>query len=59
MAAIAYHLVVKRDNLIMPMLTGDRTGSDAAATDDGAALRLRALILPALSGVLVGYVVNL
>lgn len=59
LAAIAYCFFVKRENLVKPMITGDKRGLDARPIDDGPLLRLRALVLVALAGGLVAYVVSL
>jgi cytochrome b len=56
--AACYYLVVRRRNLIAPMVSGDRPGSGSAARDDRI-LRLRALALAALAAGLVAYVVTL
>ncbi|MBV8636052.1 MAG: cytochrome b/b6 domain-containing protein [Burkholderiaceae bacterium] len=59
-AAVAYYFFVKRENLLKPMITGDKEGLDAevAARDDGRD-RLLALVLFALSLAAVSYVVKL
>jgi cytochrome b len=59
LAAIAFYFFAKRDNLVKPMLTGDKSGIDAPAAADDRATRLRAILLLALAVGLVGYVVNL
>jgi cytochrome b len=59
LAAIAYYLLVRRENLIVPMVTGDRPGVAVPPARDDASIRLRALVLFALAAALVGYVVSL
>lgn len=59
LAAIAFYFFAKRDNLVKPMLTGDKSGIDAPAAADDRATRLRAVLLLALAVGLVSYVVNL
>ena len=58
-AAIAYYLLVRREDLITPMLTGDKVGISAPAAEDGVALRLRAAVLAAIAGGIVSYLVTL
>lgn len=58
-AAIAFYLSVRRQDLITPMLTGDKLGIAAPAAEDGAAIRLRALVLAAIAGGIVFYLVTL
>ena len=57
-AAIAFYLLVRRDDLITPMLTGDKPGLNAVAADDDAAIRLRAAVLAAIAGGVVYYLVT-
>ena len=59
LAAVLFCLVVKRDNLIGPMITGDRRGIDAHPARDDPALWLRAAVMLALSAGLTAYVVLL
>jgi cytochrome b len=59
LAAIAYYHFVKRQNLVVPMLTGDARGVNAAPTQDDFVTRLRAAVFAALSAGLVGYLVSL
>lgn len=59
LAAVAFYFFVKDENLVGPMITGDKHDIDAPAADDDRGLRLRALILATLSAGLVGFVVNL
>lgn len=58
-AAIAYYTYFRRQTLVGPMITGNRTGADVPPADDSCLLRLRALVLGALSASLVAYIVNL
>ena len=58
-AAIVYYSVVRRKALVVPMITGSWPGAAAVAAEDGPELRLRALLLAALSAGLVGTVVTL
>lgn len=58
LCAVAFFFITRRENLVAPMITGDKYGHDVVAAADGA-LRLRALILFSLSCGLVGYVVTL
>jgi cytochrome b len=59
LVAVAFYAIVRRDNLIVPMITGDRTGIDAHPAADGPATWLRAAILLALAAGLTSYVVLL
>jgi hypothetical protein len=56
---VLYYLLVKRSNLIVPMLTGDQHVHGATAAEDSRATRIRAALLLAIAAGLVGYVVNL
>lgn len=58
-AAILFYLLMRREDLITPMLTGDKWGTTAEAAADGAAIRLRALLLAALAAGAVSYLVTL
>ena len=58
-AAIAYYVVVRRDNLVGPMISGDRRGIDAHPARDDLALWLRAAVMLALAAGLTTYVVRL
>lgn len=58
-AAVLFYLVVRRDNLIRPMITGDRHGLAGPSVDDGPALWRRAAVLLAVASGLTGYVVLL
>lgn len=59
LAAIAFYFFVKRDNLVRPMITGDKSGIAAPSAQDDRSMRLRALILAATAAGLVAYIVNL
>ena len=59
LAAVLFYLVVRRDDLIGPMITGDRRGIDAHPARDDAALWLRAAVMLALAAGLTAYVVLL
>lgn len=59
LAAVAYYVFAKRDNIVLPMINGDKRGHDAAPIADDATLRVRALILLALAAGLVAYLVGL
>ena len=58
-AAIGFYLLARKDDLLTPMLTGDKLGIDAPAADDGVAIRVRAVVLAALAGGIVFYLVTL
>jgi len=58
LAAIAFYRLVLRQDLLRPMLSGDRLAAAEPARDD-ASMRLRAALLAALSAALVGYIVAL
>jgi len=58
-AAIAFYLLARREDLITPMLTGDKLGLSAPAAEDGTTIRLRAAALAALAGGIVFYLVTL
>jgi cytochrome b len=58
-AAIGFYLIARRDNLVTPMITGDRVGIEARPAEDGPALWLRAAVMLALAGGLTSYVVLL
>ena len=58
-AAIGFYLLIRRDDLITPMLTGDKLGLAAPAAEDGAAIRLRAAVLAVLAASVVAYLVTL
>ena len=58
-AAIAYYLLARREDLLTPMLTGDKLGIDAPAAEDGMSIRVRATVLAALACGIVFYLVTL
>ena len=58
-AAIAFYLLARKEDLLTPMLTGDKLGIDAPAADDGIAIRVRAAVLAAVAGAVIGYLVTL
>ena len=58
-AAIAYYLLARKEDLLTPMLTGDKLGIDAPAADDRMPVRVRAAVLAALAGGVVYYLVTL
>lgn len=58
-AAITYYSLLRRAALVGPMITGDHPSIVAPPADDGAVMRLRALLLATLSAALVGYIVTL
>ena len=58
-AAIAFYLLARKEDLLTPMLTGNKLGIDAPAANDGVALRIRAAVLAALAGGVIGYLVTL
>ena len=57
--AVLFYLVVRRENLIGPMISGDRRGIDAPPADDDPALWLRASVLLAIAAGLTAYLVQL
>jgi len=57
--AITFYLLARKEDLLTPMLTGDKLGIDAPAADDGVALRVRAAVLAALAGGVIGCLVTL
>ena len=59
LGAIAWHIVRRRDALLRGMVSGDRVGIDADPATDDTAMRMRALVLLALSVALVAYGVTL
>lgn len=59
-AAVLYYLIRKKDNLIRPMIDGDKTlPQPAPASRDSLATRLLALALMALCGTAVAWLVSL
>jgi cytochrome b len=59
LSAIAWHRVVRRDPLVQAMLSGDKEATIADPAADDTAIRLRAVVLLALSALLVAYCVTL
>lgn len=59
LAAVAYYSAFRSLGLVRPMITGDRPGLDAPPGEDGAALRVRALVLAMLAAGVVAGIVNL
>ncbi len=59
LAAVLFYFVVRRDNLIGPMITGDRRGVEAHPVSDDAALWMRAAVLLGVAVALTAYVVLL
>ncbi|MCS6943941.1 MAG: cytochrome b/b6 domain-containing protein [Sutterellaceae bacterium] len=57
-AAIAFYRVIKREDLLRPMITGDRTGVAGEPARDDLAMRLRAALLLALAAGAVAYLVT-
>ena len=57
--AIGFYLLVRRDDLITPMITGDKLGLAAPAAEHGAAMRLRAALLATAAAGVVSYLVTL
>jgi len=58
-AAIAYYSTVRGVVLVGPMITGKHPSSDIVAAEDGASLRIRALVFSVIAAGLVGYLVTL
>jgi len=58
LGAIAYYFFAKRENLIVPMFTGDKPGGSLVAATDNGTLRVRAAILLAIAAGLAAYVVT-
>ncbi|MFN3566514.1 MAG: cytochrome b/b6 domain-containing protein, partial [Burkholderiaceae bacterium] len=59
LAAVAYYFFAKRENLVGPMVTGDKRGVAAEPAQDDALVRARAVVLAALAAGLVAYIVKL
>ncbi|MCS7101478.1 MAG: cytochrome b/b6 domain-containing protein [Burkholderiaceae bacterium] len=57
-AAIAFYRLIKREDLLLPMFTGDRTGVAGEPARDDLAMRLRAALLLALAAGAVAYLVT-
>ena len=58
-AAIAFYLLARKEDLLTPMLTGDKLGISAPAAEDGIVIRVRAAVLAALAAGTIGYLVTL
>ncbi len=58
-AAIAFYFFAKRENLVAPMITGDKRGIATEPARDDALMRARAALLALLAAGLVAYIVNL
>ena len=58
-AAIAYYLLARKEDLLTPMLTGDKIGIDAPAAEDGMSIRVRAAVFAAIAIGVVAYLVTL
>jgi len=58
-AAIGFYLLVRRDDLITPMITGDKLGLAAPAAEDDAATQLRAAVLAIVAAGAVFFLVTL
>jgi cytochrome b len=58
-AAIAYYLLARKEDLLTPMLTGDKLGIDEPAAEDGTSIRTRAAVFAALAAGAVFYLVTL
>jgi cytochrome b len=57
--AIAYYSLARKEDLLTPMLTGDKLGIDAPAAQDDTSIRVRATVLAALACGIVFYLVTL
>ena len=58
LVAIGYYYFAKRENLVLPMLTGDKPGAGFVSSNDGLGLRIRAAILLAIAAAVATYVVT-
>jgi len=58
-AAIAYYLLARKEDLLTPMLTGDKLGIYAPAAEDSTSIRIRAAVFAALAAGIVFYLVTL
>lgn len=58
LAAIAYYYFAKRENLVVPMFTGDKSGATFVPAIDDTRVRVRAAILLAIAAAFAGYVVT-
>jgi len=55
-AAIAYYYFAKRENLVTPMLTGDKAGTGLVSAADDARIRIRAAALLAIAVAIASYI---
>jgi cytochrome b len=58
LAAIAYYYFAKRENLVLPMLTGDKAGPGFPPANDDLGVRIRAAVFLVIAAALAGYVVT-
>ena len=58
-AAIAYYLLARKEDLLTPMLTGDKVGIDAPPAEDGMSIRVRAAAFAAIAAGVIFYLVTL
>ena len=58
LAAIAYYYFAKRENLVLPMVTGDKNAAGLVPSRDDTRVRIRAAVLLAVVATLAGYVVT-
>ena len=58
-AAIAYYLLARKEDLLTPMLTGDKFGIDALPAEDGMSIRVRAAVFAAIAAGVIFYLVTL
>jgi len=58
LVAVAYYYFAKRENLVLPMFTGDKPGAGFVSSNDGLGLRIRAAILLAIAAAVATYVVT-
>jgi cytochrome b len=58
LGAIGYYYFAKRENLLMPMVTGDKVGTGLVPSADDIKVRVRAAIVLAIAAALAGYVVT-
>lgn len=57
--AIAYYLLVRKEDLLTSMVTGDKLGIDAPAAEDDISIRLRAAVFAVAAACVVFYLVTL
>ena len=58
LGAVAYYYFAKRENLVLPMFTGDKAGAGFVSANDGVRLRVRAAILLSIAAAVATYVVT-